>query len=71
VGLLDHRAILFGFSHLPLAHLQSTPWFNKEFGDLKRPQIYRFALSAPLLQKFHSQLQATWSPLPAPPATSA
>ena len=52
VGLSDHRPLLVGFSHLPHLHLQDTPRFNKEFGDLKRLQIKRFAPSAPQLQKF-------------------
>ena len=64
------RPILVGFSPLPLAHLQATFRFNQDFGDLKRLQIKRFAPSAPQLQKFHSQLQATWHPLPAPPVNS-
>ena len=70
VGLSDHRPILVGFSPLPLAHLQATPRFHQDFGDLKRLQIKRFAPSAPQLQKSHSQLHATWRPLPAPPVTS-
>jgi len=69
VGLSDHRSILVGFSHLPHEHLQDTPRFNKEFGDLKRLQIKRFAPSAPQLQQFQNQLQSTWRPLSATPLT--
>jgi len=70
VGLSDHRPILVGFSHLPHEHLHNTPRFNKEFGDLKRLQIKRFAPSAPQLQKFQHQLQSTWRPLLVTPPTS-
>jgi hypothetical protein len=69
VGLSDHRPLLVAFSHLPHLHLQDTPRFNKEFGDLKRLQIKRFAPSAPQLQKFQTQLQSTWRPLSATPPT--
>ena len=69
VGLSDHRPLLVSFSHLPHLHLQDTPRFNKEFGDLKRLQIKRFAPSAPQLQKFQTQLQSAWRPLSATPPT--
>ena len=71
VGLSDHRPILVGFSHLPQAHLQDTPRFNKEFGDFKRLQIKRLAPSAPQPQKFQVQLQSAWKPLSATPPTLA
>ena len=73
VGLSDHRPILVGFSHLPHEHLQDTPRFNKEFGDLKRLQIKHFASSARQLQKFQTQqtqLQSTWRQPSATPPTS-